>query len=158
RARRPGPAGGRVAGVSTPSPCPERGARPTGPPRSTCESCGARLTAEATPSERARGDRAARLDAIERHPDFAAAMEHTPDLRGHMAGGYVGIGCFGAFSALTGLVALSGLGIVTLGDLGPLASTPAPILIVPGMMSAVAGFVAFQLARKTRELKAASLE
>lgn len=144
--------------MSTPSPCSECGAVPTGLPRSTCEYCGARLTAEASPSERARGDRAARLDAVERHPDFAAAMGHTPELRGHMVGGYVGTGCFGAFSALTGLVALSGLGVITLGDLGPLASTPAPVLIVPGLMSAVTGFVAFQLARKTREFKAAPLE
>lgn len=144
--------------MSTPSPCPECGALPTGLPRSTCEYCGARLTAEATPSERARGDRAARLDAVERHPDFAAAMGHTPELRGHMVGGYVGTGCFGAFSALTGLVALCGLGVITLGDLGPLASTPAPVLIVPGLMSAVTGFVALQVARKTREFKAAPLE
>ena len=144
--------------MSTPSPCPECGALPSGLPRSTCEYCGARLTTEATPSERARGDRAARLDAVERHPDFAAAMEHTPDLRGHIVGAYVGIGCFGAFSVLTALLALSGLGIIVIGDFGPQSNVPAAAQIIPGLMSAVAGFVALQMARKGREFKAAPLE
>jgi len=87
-------------------------------------------------------------------------MAHSPDLRPHVVGGFVGAGCFGAFSAVTGLIALAGTGTTTLGfsefRLGGLIA--GGFFIVPALMSLVSGALAVAVGRKMKAFASVDLD
>lgn len=141
-------------------PCPECGARPKGPATDYCTYCGARLAQVPSPAEIARNSREARLAAIERHPDFAAALAHLPDLRAHVASGFMSVGCLVAFTAITGFIALSAMGLTVLGtrEFGPGGVAGLPFVIIPGIMCALGLYGAFHQMKVAKAFRDGALE